>query len=51
MTTQWQDFRFEVPAGQAQDAIYELLWQFGSETNAGLGGAQVEIAELTVKPD
>ena len=51
LTDQWQDFRFEVPAGQAQEAIYELLWQFGSEPNAALGGAQVEIAELTVEPN
>ena len=51
LTEQWQEFRFEVPAGAAQDADYELLWQFGSGTNASLGGAQVEIAELTVEPD
>lgn len=40
-----------MPSGAAQDADYELLWQFGSGTNASLGGAQVEIAELTVEPD
>ena len=49
LTGQWQDFSFTVQAGSVQSAVYELLWQFGSSSNASQGSAVVEIAGLSVE--
>lgn len=48
ITTEFQELEFATTDTLVMDMNFELLFQFGSETTAALGGVTVEIAELVI---
>lgn len=47
-TTTETTYEYTVPTAFAADMTFELLWQFGSETNAALGGAKIEFSNFVI---
>lgn len=47
-TTTEQVYELTVSSAFAATMDFELLWQFGSEANAALGGAKIEFSNLTI---